>query len=81
MDTIHLGAAPGTTWALSPQEAEEHLHARFPDMQLWHEHAPVSGKDYVTFQVDLEGMTRSGCYFEGGHRMTVNLTGARHPVA
>ncbi|MGW7586621.1 hypothetical protein ACWGKU_33520 [Kitasatospora sp. NPDC054768] len=67
MDTIHLAAAPGTTWVLSPQDAENHLRARFPDLQAWQEQAPASGKDYVTFQVDLDGTSRRGSYFERGH--------------
>ncbi|MFD4904223.1 hypothetical protein [Kitasatospora purpeofusca] len=67
MDTIHLGAAPGTTWTLSPHDAEDHLRARFPGLQTWNERAPASGKEYVTFQVDLGGESRRGSYFERGH--------------
>ncbi|MFF2123445.1 hypothetical protein ACFVXH_39575 [Kitasatospora sp. NPDC058184] len=67
MDTIHLAAAPGTTWALAPQDAEDHLRARFPDLRAWQEQAPASGKDYVTFQVDLDGASRRGSYFARGH--------------
>ncbi|MEU4587077.1 hypothetical protein AB0F92_34295 [Kitasatospora aureofaciens] len=67
MDTIHLGAAPGTTWALSPLEAEDHLRARFPDLQAGQEHSPTTGKNYVSFYVELAGESRHGAYFERGH--------------
>ncbi|MER7850897.1 hypothetical protein ABTZ03_44030 [Kitasatospora sp. NPDC096077] len=66
MDTIYLGAAPGTTWALTPEEAEEHLQVRFPGMESWLKHAPVSDKDYVDFDVEVDGEVRQCSYFGGG---------------
>ncbi|MGA5823691.1 hypothetical protein ACPC54_38230 [Kitasatospora sp. NPDC094028] len=69
MDTIFIAAAPGTTWPLSCDDAEEHLRTRFPDVRTWHKHAPVSDTDYVDFQVEIDGTVRLGSYFE--HRNLV----------
>ncbi|MFD4394195.1 hypothetical protein [Kitasatospora sp. NPDC058478] len=66
MDTIYIGAAPGTTWPITPEEAGDHLLGRFPDMESWHKHAPVSEKDYIDFDVELDGTTRQCSYFEHG---------------
>jgi hypothetical protein len=65
-DTIFISAAPGTAWPLSITAVERLLESRFPDAQFFRKHAPVSGKDYVDFEVTLAGESRIGSYFDQG---------------
>ncbi|MFD8781274.1 hypothetical protein [Kitasatospora sp. NPDC059599] len=73
MDTIFIAAAPGTTWPPSRDDAEEHLLTRFPDTRTWRKHAPATGRDYLDFQVEIDGEIRLGSYFE--HRNLVLTDG------
>ncbi|TYC68125.1 hypothetical protein EH183_40320 [Streptomyces sp. CB01881] len=66
-DAVFIAAPPGTAWPLSREDAERHLLARYPDLQSWYKHAPVSDTDYLDFEVELDGTARHGSYFERSH--------------
>jgi hypothetical protein len=66
LDTLFISAPEGASLPLSIDEVGHRLRERFPGMQTWMRHAPVSDKDYLDFDVVLTGTRRSGAYHEGG---------------
>jgi hypothetical protein len=64
-DKIYLAAPEGTSWPLDLDTAEARLRERFPDAVIGRDHAPVSGKDYVDFDVSVGGDLRRGIYVDG----------------
>ncbi|MFL6113409.1 MAG: hypothetical protein ACJ786_18920 [Catenulispora sp.] len=62
---IYLAAPPGTSWPLGIPTLDHHLQERFPDLLARVEHAPERDQHHLDFQVVLDGLPRSGTYFQG----------------
>jgi hypothetical protein len=64
MTTIFVAAPGPRTWPLTLEQFAARLGERWPQAGIFAHHAPVSDEDYLDFQVDLEGMTRTGSYYD-----------------
>jgi hypothetical protein len=66
-DTLIVAAAQGTAWPLDLDQAEAALRQRFPAAIFGRYTIPPSGRTYLSFDVELNGMPRHGIYVEGGN--------------
>ncbi|MGW3037455.1 hypothetical protein ACWDCB_40450 [Streptomyces sp. NPDC001178] len=64
MTTIFIAAAKPRTWPLTLDQFAARLAERWPQAETFAHHAPVSNEDYLDFQIDLDGMTRTASYYD-----------------
>lgn len=64
MTTIFVAAPEPGTWPLTLDQFEARLQERWPEAETFAHHAPISDQDYLDFQVDLDGMTRTASYYD-----------------
>lgn len=64
MTTIFVAAPEPGTWPLTLDQFEARLQERWPQTETFAHHAPISDQDYLDFQVDLDGMTRTASYYD-----------------
>jgi hypothetical protein len=65
-EKLYIVAAEGTTWPLDLDTVEREFRRRFPGCVLSRRRGAASGKDYVSFDLDVDGM-RHGIYVDGGN--------------
>ena len=66
-DKLYIAAAEGTTWPLDLDTAEARLQERFPDAVIGRQTGGATGKTWVSFDAEVNGMRRHGIYVEGGN--------------
>lgn len=66
LDTFFVSAPEGASWPLDIDTAQQRLQERFPGMHGWIRHAPVLARDYLDFDVQIDGDSRAGAYYAGG---------------
>ncbi|MFF4805590.1 hypothetical protein ACFY1U_45645 [Streptomyces sp. NPDC001351] len=64
MTTIFVAAPKPRTWPLTLDQFAARLTERWPQAEISAHHAPVSNEDYLDFQMDLDGMTRTASYYD-----------------
>jgi hypothetical protein len=64
-ETLYVGAPQGTSWPLDLARAEAPLRERFPDAFIRRGEGRASGRDYLSFDVTVNGERRHGVYAEG----------------
>ena len=64
MTTIFVAAPKPRTWPLTLDQFAARLAERWPQAETFAHHAPVSNEDYLDFQMDLDGMTRTASYYD-----------------
>ena len=64
MTTIFVAAPKPRTWPLTLDRFAAQLGERWPQAEIFAHHAPVSNEDYLDFQMDLDGMTRTASYYD-----------------
>lgn len=67
MPKLIIAATPGTTWLLDLDTAAANIAERFPDAILDRHTTATTGQDYVSFDVEIDGMMRHGIYVDGGN--------------
>ncbi len=65
LDTFFIAAPEGTAWPLDIDTVDQRLQERFPGMRGWIKQAPSTGEDYLSFDLELHGSTRTGAYYTG----------------
>jgi hypothetical protein len=63
-DTIFIAAPEGASWSLTREEMEARIRARWPNAHTAMKSIPVTGADYVAFEVDIDGFRRHGMYVD-----------------
>ncbi len=66
-DTLFAVAPEGTTWPLDLDTVEAEFRRRFPDAVVWRGRTLVSGRNYISAGVPIEGMLLNANYFENGN--------------
>jgi len=66
-DTLFAAAPEGTTWPLDLDAVEAEFRRRFPDAVISRERTLVSGRNYISADVPIEGMMLPASYFENGN--------------
>jgi len=64
-DKLYIGAPQGTTWPLDLDTAEERVRGRFPNAITSRETAQPFARDYLSFDVPIDGTPRHAMYFDG----------------
>lgn len=64
MTTIFIAAPEPGTWPLPLDQFEPRVQERWPEAETFLRHAPVTDEDYLDFQVEIDGMTRTASYFD-----------------
>ncbi len=69
--TIFIAAPPNARWPLTLDGVEGQLRQRFSDVEIFRRHAAVSDRDYLDFQITVDGLIRISSYFDDG-RLILN---------
>lgn len=66
LDTFVVSAPEGRMWPVEISAVSQCLAERFPEMRSRTSRAPVLGRDYLAFELMMNGMWRTGAYYRGG---------------
>lgn len=67
-DAILVAAPPGTEWPLTMENLGRRLAEQLPEVRVFPaKQGAASGKQYIPFEVTLEGEVRHGTYFDRSH--------------
>jgi hypothetical protein len=64
LTTIFIAAPKRGTWPLTLDQFDMRLRERWPQAETFAHHAPISNEDYLDFQIDLDGVTRTASYYD-----------------
>jgi hypothetical protein len=64
-DKLYIVAPQGTTWPLDLDTAEQRLRERFPTAITSRQTAQASARDYLSFDIPIDGTPRHAIYVNG----------------
>lgn len=65
LDTFFIAAPQGVTWPLDIDTVDQHLQERFPGMRGQIVYSNIKREQYLSFDLDVDGTTRTGAYYVG----------------
>jgi hypothetical protein len=65
LDTFFIAAPQGSTWPLDIDTVDQRLQERFPGMRGEIVYSNSRRQHYLSFDIDVDGTTRTGAYYVG----------------
>ena len=65
LDTFFIAAPQGVAWPLDIDTVDRHLQERFPRMRGQIAYSNIKREHYLSFDIDVDGTTRTGAYYVG----------------
>ena len=65
IDSFFIAAPQGATWPLDIDTVDQRLQERFPGMHGEIVYANGKGEYYLSFDINIDGTTRTGAYYVG----------------
>lgn len=65
LDTYFLTVPQDSTWPLDIDTVDQRLQERFPGMRGELVYSAIRRQHYLSFDIDIDGTTRTGCYYVG----------------
>ena len=65
IDSFFIAAPQGATWPLDIDTVDQRLQERFPGLRAEIVYSNIKREHYLSFDVDVDGTTRTGAYYVG----------------
>ena len=65
LDSFFIAAPQGATWPLDIDTVDQRLQERFPGLRAEIVYSNIKREHYLSFDVDVDGTTRTGAYYVG----------------